>query len=91
MESFEKSDLTMVMSIFSMPSEVPKEVLLVPFLSNSPHQNGVLERKNRRIQEMALTVLSQSDIPLSFWGEVVHTAAYIINCYPTNAVTEMTI
>ena len=57
---------------------------------NTPQQNGVVERKNRTVQEMARTMLSQSDLPLSFWGEAVNTAVYIINCCPTKAVAAMT-
>ena len=46
---------------------------------NAHQQNGEAERKNRTIQEMARTALAQSDLPLSFWREVVNTAVYIIN------------
>jgi transposase InsO family protein len=58
---------------------------------NTPQQNGVIERKNRTVQEMARTMLSQSDLPLSFWGDVVSTAVDIINRCPTKAIAEMTL
>ena len=40
---------------------------------------------------MVHTMLSQSDLPLSFWGEVAITAVYIIDCCPTKAVAAMTL
>ena len=54
---------------------------------NTPPQNGVVERKNQTVQEMARMMLSQSDFPLC--GEVVNTVVYII-CCPTKAVDAMT-
>ena len=35
-------------------------------------------------------MLSQSNFPLSFWGEAVHTTVYIINHCPLKAIAEMT-
>ena len=57
---------------------------------NNPHQNGLVERKNQTVQEMASTMLTKSDLSLAFWGEAVNTIVYIINRYPTKAVSEMT-
>jgi hypothetical protein len=57
---------------------------------NTPQQNGVVQRKNRTIQKIGHTMLSQSDLPLSFWGEGISTVVYIINRYPTKAVVQMT-
>ncbi|XP_031091039.1 uncharacterized protein LOC115996034 [Ipomoea triloba] len=45
----------------------------------TPQQNGVVERKNRTIQEMARVLISSKDLPQFFWVEAVHTACHIIN------------
>jgi transposase InsO family protein len=39
----------------------------------TPQQNGVAERKNRTVQEMARTMLNDSKLSDIFWGQVVHT------------------
>ena len=43
----------------------------------TPQQNGVVERKNRVIQEMARVMLLNKKIPQNFWGEVVNTSCHI--------------
>ena len=45
----------------------------------TPEQNGVIERKNRTLQEMARTMLSKSNLPKYFWAKAVNTACYIVN------------
>jgi len=42
-------------------------------------QNGVVERKNRSLQEMARTLISESGILIYFWAEAVSTTYYIMN------------
>ncbi|XP_075086182.1 uncharacterized protein LOC142168906 [Nicotiana tabacum] len=42
-------------------------------------QNGIVERKNRNLEDMARTMLIGSGLPMTFWAEVVNTACYIIN------------
>ncbi|KAI3672704.1 hypothetical protein L6452_38801 [Arctium lappa] len=44
-----------------------------------PEQNGVVERRNRTLVEAARTMISQSDLPLFLWAEVVSTACYTQN------------
>ncbi|WVZ52883.1 hypothetical protein U9M48_003889 [Paspalum notatum var. saurae] len=41
--------------------------------------NGVVERKNRTLVEMALTMLDEHRTPRRFWAEAVNTACYIAN------------
>ena len=45
----------------------------------TPQQNGVVERKNRSLQETARTLLQESKLPRSFWAEAVNTASYVLN------------
>ena len=45
----------------------------------TPQQNGVVERKNRSLQEMAKTMLLESGLSKGFWVEVVNIACYIQN------------
>ncbi|KAK1685811.1 hypothetical protein QYE76_046659, partial [Lolium multiflorum] len=45
----------------------------------TPQQNGVVERKNRTIIEMARTMLSEFNSPHNFWGEAISTAIHYSN------------
>ncbi|WVZ91058.1 hypothetical protein U9M48_037280 [Paspalum notatum var. saurae] len=45
----------------------------------TPPQNGVVERKNRTLVEMARTMLDEHRTPRRFWAEAVNTACYIAN------------
>nr|AAU10766.1 putative polyprotein [Oryza sativa Japonica Group] len=44
-----------------------------------PQQNGVVERKNRVLVEMARTMLDEYKTPRKFWAEAINTAYYISN------------
>jgi hypothetical protein len=46
----------------------------------TPQQNGVVERKNWMIIEMAKTMLDEFKSPHNFWGEAVATAVHVSNC-----------
>lgn len=56
----------------------------------TPEQNGVAERKNRTVVEMARSMLKARGVPNRFWCEAVATAVYILNVSPTKAVMNMT-
>jgi transposase InsO family protein len=58
--------------------------------SYSPQQNGVAERKNRHIAEIARAMLNEKNLPNYFWAKVVAFAVYIMNRTPTAAVHGMT-
>ncbi|GJT67661.1 retrovirus-related pol polyprotein from transposon TNT 1-94 [Tanacetum coccineum] len=45
----------------------------------TPQSNGVVERKNRTLQEMARIMLNEQSIPQKFWCNVVDTSTYILN------------
>ena len=42
-------------------------------------QNGVVERKNRVIQEMARAMLYNKDMARNLWGEAVNTTYHMVN------------
>jgi hypothetical protein len=42
-------------------------------------QNGVVERKNRSLCEMARTMLNEHRTPTRYWVEVVNTACHVGN------------
>nr|KYP39285.1 Retrovirus-related Pol polyprotein from transposon TNT 1-94 [Cajanus cajan] len=52
----------------------------------SPQQNGVFERKNRTVMEMARSMLKEKGLPNTFWAEVVYIDVYILNRCPTKVV-----
>jgi hypothetical protein len=56
----------------------------------TPQQNGVAERKNRTVVEMARSMLQTKGLSNSFWGDVVGTSVYILNRCPTSALDMMT-
>ena len=53
-----------------------KKEFLAP---KTPQQNGMVERKNRVIQEMVRVMLLNKQIPQNFWGEAVNTSCHIGN------------
>ena len=59
-------------------------------VSYNPEQNGVAERRNRTLMEMARCLLIQSGLPPIFWAEAVNTANYIRNRSPTSKLNGRT-
>ena len=45
----------------------------------APQSNGVAERKNRTLKEMANFILSYSGLSEGFWGEAMLTTCHILN------------
>jgi hypothetical protein len=45
----------------------------------TPHQNGVVVRKNRTLIDMARTMLGEYKTPERFWSEAVNTTCHAIN------------
>ena len=45
----------------------------------TPQQNGVVERKNRVLTEMASSMLNEKEVPQIFWADAMSTACYISN------------
>ncbi|GJR30185.1 retrovirus-related pol polyprotein from transposon TNT 1-94 [Tanacetum coccineum] len=51
----------------------------VYFVTRTPQQNGVVERRNMTLIEAARTMLADSKLPTTFWAEAVSTACYVQN------------
>ena len=47
--------------------------------TRTPNQNGVVERRNRTVQEMARTMLLATDLQSKFWREAVGATIYTFN------------
>ncbi|MCO5611217.1 hypothetical protein L7F22_065468 [Adiantum nelumboides] len=53
-------------------------------------QNGVVERKNRSLMEMARCMLKANSLPHKLWMEAVRWAAHVLNGCPTRALKTIT-
>ncbi|PRQ35370.1 putative RNA-directed DNA polymerase [Rosa chinensis] len=51
--------------------------------SQTPEQNGVSERKNRHLLDMARSLLLSANMPKYLWGEAVLCASHLINRLPS--------
>ena len=56
----------------------------------TPQQNGVVERRNQTIVEMARCLLKSMKVPAKFWGEAVKVAVHILNRSPTKSLDQKT-
>ena len=45
----------------------------------TPQQNGVVERKNHSLEELARTMLNETGLPKYFWADAVSTTCYVLN------------
>jgi len=45
----------------------------------TPQQNGVVERKNRSSEELARTMLNETELSKYFWANTLSTACYVLN------------
>ena len=55
----------------------------------TPQRNGVSKRHNRTLFDMVRSIIYLNDLPLSFWGYALETAAFTLNRAPSKSV-EMT-
>jgi len=66
-----------------LAKEMIKHQLTVPY---TPQQNGVSERRNQTLMEMARCLLYEKKMPLKFWAEAVKTASYLLNRMTTRVL-----
>ncbi|KAK8528326.1 hypothetical protein V6N12_074857 [Hibiscus sabdariffa] len=68
--------------------ELLKECGIVSQLT--PHDmswwNGVYERRNRTLLDMVRSMMSHNDLPTSFWGHALETAAFTLNHVSSKSV-----
>ncbi|KAL0696244.1 hypothetical protein Bca4012_063424 [Brassica carinata] len=55
----------------------------------TPQQNGVAERKNRHLMEVARSMMFHANVPKRFWSDAVVTACYLINRIPTKVLRDI--
>jgi hypothetical protein len=55
-----------------------------------PQQNGVVERKNHTLVEMARTMLNEHRTPRRFWTDAISTACYISNRIFLHSILHLT-
>ena len=48
--------------------------------------NGVSKRRNQTLLDMVRSMMSQADLPTSFWGYALETTAFLLNRTPTKVV-----
>ncbi|KAL0302484.1 UNVERIFIED_CONTAM: hypothetical protein Sangu_3098600, partial [Sesamum angustifolium] len=53
-----------------------------------PQLNGVAERRNRTLLDMIQSVMSFTELRLSFWGYALETAARLLNIAPSKIVAQ---
>jgi hypothetical protein len=65
-----------------------KQYGIVPQLTlpRMPQWNGVSERRKRTLLDMISSMMSQTDLPLSFWGYALETATFTLNRVPTKSI-----
>src|SRR3954469_12617036 len=54
--------------------------------AGTPQRNGVYEHRNRTLLDMVRSMMSLTDLPLSFWGHALETAAFTLNRAPSKSV-----
>ena len=52
----------------------------------TPQLNGVTERHNSTLLEIVQSMMYLTDLPLSFWGYALKTAAFTFNRAPSKSV-----
>lgn len=75
-----------VLSVFLAASGI-KHQTSTPY---TPQQNGLAERMNRTLLELAKCMLFEAILQKSYWAEAVATAAYIINRSPSRVLGVVT-
>ena len=54
----------------------------------TPQQNGVAERKNHSIMNMARCMLREKKLPNNYWAKAVLTTMYVLKRTPTSSLQD---
>jgi len=73
-------------AIFCKRNRIHRE-LTAPY---TPQQNGMAERKNGTVVEMARRMMTTTSRPKNFWAEAIATVVYVLNISLTKAVMNQT-
>jgi hypothetical protein len=57
----------------------------------TPQRNGVAERKNHTLKEMANCMIQSKGLLLKYWVEAINCENYIVNRTPTKALKNITL
>ncbi|KAK4383583.1 Copia protein [Sesamum angolense] len=79
------SDICGPMNRFLAEVENQREMNL-KLLRTDRGREYLSERRNRTLLEMARSMMAQANLPISFWGDTILTAAYILNRVPSKSV-----
>ena len=53
----------------------------------TPQQNDIIKRRNHTLLDMVRSMLENSSLPDSLWGEALRTTTYILNQVPSKYVS----
>ncbi|KAK8560307.1 hypothetical protein V6N12_013106 [Hibiscus sabdariffa] len=53
---------------------------------STPQWNGVFERRNQTLLDMVRSMMSHSDLLISFWGHALETTTFTLNRVPSKSV-----
>ena len=57
---------------------------------DTPEQNGLAERKNKHLLEVARAMMFYMNLPKYLWGDAILTASYLINRMPSKVLQYLT-
>lgn len=62
------------------------DIIHISSCVETSQQNGVAERKNRRLLKVTRSLMLTTYVSKHFWGEAMLTATYLINCMPSRVL-----
>jgi len=65
-------------------------LVIIPLLPTPPQQNGISERRHRHLIEIGFTLLTDAQMPLSYWPYAFQAATYLINRMSTSTLNNKT-
>ena len=57
-------------------------------MSGTQQQNGVAKKRNQTLIDMVRSMISNSSLPKSMWMYALKTAMYLLNKFPSKAVSK---